>query len=532
MSLRSNGSPRPLASRLARLWAAPAAICAGLLFAAPARAASLTQVTAAWNGGNTEPSYITMYEYIPNTVATNPPILVVVHYCGGSASGIFGEAQGGGIISKADSEGFIMVFPQLNGRNCWDVATTASLTHGMGGDTGAIVDMVKYEIKTRNANANRVYSIGSSSGAMMTEALLAVYPDVFKGGAEFAGVPAGCWSVSYTSSNQWSGPCAGGMVTHTAADWGTMVRNMYPGYNGFRPRIQLWHGTADTTISPVNQTEAIKQWTNVLGLPTNPTTTTTVTIGSGSYMRQQWTDASCGVTLLDAWTENNGPHGTDANMNGQYSLPFMNLDKTPFAATDPQTACGSSGTGGSSGTAGSTGSGTAGTSGTAGRGGTTGTAGTNGSGTAGTTGTTGTAGRGGTGGTGGNNNNTSGTAGNSASGTAGNSGSSGTTGTGSGTAGNSASGVAGNGSGEAGTTGTSTGTAGNGSTGTAGNSSPGTAGDNGSTGNGGTSGVTTVQPGCACNVTRSSGALDAFALAGMITVVFRRRRAKRSADKR
>jgi poly(hydroxyalkanoate) depolymerase family esterase len=512
--------------RLVRQLAAPAAICAGLLVAAPARAATMQLVSSGWQVG-TEPSYISMYEYIPSTLATNPPILVVVHYCGGSASGIFGEAQGGGIISKADSEGFIIVLPQLmSGRNCWDVATTASLTHGGGGDTGAIVDMVKYEIKTRNANANRVYSIGSSSGAMMTEALLAVYPDVFKGGAEFAGVPAGCWSVSYTASNQWSGPCAGGQVTHTAADWGTMVRNMYPGYNGFRPRIQLWHGTADTTISPVNQTEAIKQWTNVLGLPTNPTTTTTVTIGSGSYMRQQWTDASCGITLLDAWTENNGPHGTDANMNGQYSLPFMNLDKTPFAATDPQTACSSSGTGGNSGTAGV--SGAAGTSGGGGRGGTTG--------TAGTTGTTGTGGRGGTTGAGGNPNNTVGTAGTTGTsggaGTTGggNNGGSGTTGTSTGTAGTSATGLAGN-NGGSGATGTSTGTAGNSSTGAAGDNSTGAAGDNGS-GSGGTSGITTVAPGCACNVTRGSGALDAFALAGMIAVVFRRRRAKRAADKR
>ncbi len=118
---------------------------------------------------------------------------------------------------------------------------------------------------------------------------------------------------------------------------------MYPGYTGFRPRIQLWHGSADTTISPTNQTEAIKEWTNVMGLPTAPTTTTTVTISGHSYTRQQWTDASCAsITQLDAWTESNGPHGTDANMNGQYSLPFMNLDTTPFAATDPQAACGTS----------------------------------------------------------------------------------------------------------------------------------------------------------------------------------------------
>jgi acetylxylan esterase len=514
-------SLRKLASRPAMYFAATMALSASLLVGASASAASLAAVASGWQQG-TEPSYISMYEYIPGTLAPNPPILVVVHYCGGSASGIFGEAQGGGIISKADAEGFIMVFPQLNGRNCWDVATTASLTHATGttsgGDTKAIVDMVKYELsKHPTANANRVYSIGSSSGAMMTEALLAVYPDVFKGGAEFAGVPAGCWSASYAESNQWSGPCAGGQVTMTAQAWGDLVRKMYPGYTGFRPRIQLWHGSADTTISPTNQTEAIKEWTNVMGLPTNPTTTTTVTISSHSYTRQQWADPSCpSITQLDAWTEANGPHGTDANMNGQYSLPFMNLDTTPFAATDPQAACGTTtGTGGSSGTGGSTGTGgtTTGTGGSSGTGGMAGAKGTGGSGTGtGGTGTTGTGGTGttGTGGTG-----TTGTGGTGTTGTGG-TGTTGTGGTGTtGTGGNN--GTGGDGSSTGGATGTGTG----------GSNTTGSGGDT-STGTGGT--VTTPSPaGCACDVASTSGSLNVLALlAGLFIVTVSRRRTKRS----
>ena len=418
-----------------------------------------------------------MYEYIPSTLATNPPILVVVHYCGGSASGIFGEAQGGGIISKADAEGFIMVFPQLNGRNCWDVATTASLTHATGttsgGDTKAIVDMVKYEIsKHPTANANRVYSIGSSSGAMMTEALLAVYPDVFKGGAEFAGVPAGCWSTSYDASNQWSGPCAGGSVTMTAAAWGTLVKGMYPGYTGFRPRIQLWHGSADTTISPTNQTEAIKEWTNVMGLPTAPTTTTTVTISGHSYSRQQWADPSCtSITQLDAWTESNGPHGTDANMNAPVFTPVheprhdaVRGDRSAGGQSGTGTGTGgSSGTGGTTGTGGATGTGGTGLAGSSGHtGGTTGTGGTGTTGTGGT-GTTGTGGTGtGTGGTG-----TTGTGGTGTTGTGG----TGTTGTGGSSSGT---GTGGNGSSTGGASGTGTG--GSDTSGSGGDTSTGTGG--------------------------------------------------------
>src|SRR3982750_3702879 len=134
--------------------------------------------------------------------------------------------------------------------------------------------MVSYTITRYQANADRVYATGDSSGGMMTQGLLAVYPDIFKGGSAFAGVPAGCWAVG-NPTGSWSNECAGGRVTHTALEWGNLVRAMDAGYSGHRPRVQLFHGDADGTINYNNHREAIKQWTNVLGLSTDPTSTDT-----------------------------------------------------------------------------------------------------------------------------------------------------------------------------------------------------------------------------------------------------------------
>jgi poly(hydroxyalkanoate) depolymerase family esterase len=313
----------------------------GLLAPASAQAASLAGPIGGWASG--VPTYVSMYEYVPAKLAANPPILVVSHYCGGTAAGVFGEAQGGGLVSAADQYGFLMIFPQTS-NNCWDVGTAKSLTHDGGGDTQAIAEMVKFEIAKRGADPNRVYATGTSSGAMMTEALLAVYPDMFKAGAEFSGVPAGCWSVS-DPSGQWSSPCAGGTVSYTAQQWGDMVRAMDSGYSGYRPRIQLWHGTADATINYNNQTEAIKEWTDVLGLGVNPTSTDALTFNGHSWSRESWQDA-CGFTVLEAWSEQNGPHGTDANLNATYVIPFLGLDKT---GPDLEVAaCGDAGSSGSS----------------------------------------------------------------------------------------------------------------------------------------------------------------------------------------
>ena len=124
-----------------------AAISLGLLAsAAPARAASLVQVTrSTWAGTVTLPSYMQMYIYVPDRVATNPAIYISCHSCGSTATGQIGNVP----MAKAaaDSQGFILIFPDNPGRNCWDVGTTKALTHDGGGDTYVVVQMIRYAIK-------------------------------------------------------------------------------------------------------------------------------------------------------------------------------------------------------------------------------------------------------------------------------------------------------------------------------------------------------------------------------------------------
>ena len=337
-------------------------ISLGQFAAVPAEAASLQPVSN-W-GASGVPTYISMYIYVPDKPAANPPILVVSHYCGGSASGVFGQAQSGGVVSAADKYGFIMIFPQTTNpatsAKCWDVGSSQSLTHDGGGDTQAIAQMVKYTITTYHANPDRVYATGDSSGGMMTEALLAVYPDIFKAGASFAGVPAGCWSLGWSSASNWGSTCAGSgnpavsSVNETAQQWGDKVRAMYPGYSGYRPRAQLFHGDQDQYIAYTNLREGIKEWTNVLGLSTDPTSTETgLTLGTHQATRQRWQN-SCGYVVLEAITSIGGDHGpSDALFDSTYVIPFLGLDNTD--AVDPEVAqCGTGGAGGASATGGAT----------------------------------------------------------------------------------------------------------------------------------------------------------------------------------
>jgi len=97
---------------------------------------------------------------------------------------------------------------------------------------------------------------------MMTNVLAGAYPDLFSAGAAFSGVPYGC----FAGDSMWNSQCATGELIKTAQAWGDQARTGYPGYTGARPRLQLWHGTADTTLYYQNLVEANKQWSNVLGV--------------------------------------------------------------------------------------------------------------------------------------------------------------------------------------------------------------------------------------------------------------------------
>ena len=267
------------------------------------------------------PEHIGMYIYVPEFLSDKPPVVVSCHSCGNSANGQVGNNKN--ILKAADRKGFIVVFPDNSQRNCWDVGSEKSLTHDGGGDTHAIAQMVKYALCAYGGDPEQVFVMGGSSGAMMTQALLAVYPDIFKAGSARAGVPAGCWAVEYSESSRWSGPCGSGMVCKTAQEWGDIARAMYSEYKGPRPKVQLFHGTMDTVVNYKNMAESIKMWTNVLGLETYPTDTDTIETGISKYDREFWKDES-GEVALEVWHGIDGSHSM--GYEESYILRFFGLD--------------------------------------------------------------------------------------------------------------------------------------------------------------------------------------------------------------
>ncbi|MEV3936082.1 PHB depolymerase family esterase [Glycomyces sp. NPDC049804] len=307
---------RLIRAAVAALVALPLALSAVVLAASPASAASLTRVTDF--GSN--PTGLGMYLYVPDNVAPEPALLVLVHYCGGSAGAVFG-GNGRDYVTAADRYGYVIVLPEATreGR-CFDVSTRAGLTRDGGSDSTGIKAMVDWTRQRYNVDPDRIVVSGFSSGAMMTNVLAAQYPDVFSAASAFSGVPAGCFATS--DGSLWNGTCSSGNSIKTAQQWGDIARAMHPGYAGPYPRMQLWHGTEDTVLAYPNYGESIKQWTNLHRLSQTPATT--------DRPQTNWTRTRYGATGTHATIEGISIAGTGHTLPQPgmlaYAIAFLGLD--------------------------------------------------------------------------------------------------------------------------------------------------------------------------------------------------------------
>ncbi len=295
------------------------AVSLSLPAAPQAAVASLTPIS---NFG-TNPTGLQMNLYRPNNVKANPPILLALHGCQGSGPYLY---QSQDFASLADQYGFLVIYPSTPGAACWDVSSDQALTRNGGSDPVGLMSMITYTEQHYGGNPNAVFVTGQSSGGMMTNVMLADYPDVFKAGAAFMGVPYHCFATGTVRG--WNGPCGGGQVNKTPQQWGDLVRGTaYPGYTGPRPRMQLWHGTNDTTVNYNNLAEEIKQWTDVLGVSQNPSSTDTP---AANWTRTRYNNGA-GTTQVEAYSISGAGHelpvkGTAMAAN---AIHFMGLDSTP-----------------------------------------------------------------------------------------------------------------------------------------------------------------------------------------------------------
>lgn len=316
--------PTRLPAKAAALGAvASLALAAGVLIGgAPARAAGLQEVT----GFGYNPSGLRFFLYVPARVQPQAPLLVVNHYCHGDAAGMVNGSQ---FDELAEAYGYIAIYPQVTGRQdqCFDLASPGAIKHDGDSDPAGIRSMVAWTQQRHRIDASRIFATGVSSGGMMTQELMGTYPDVFAAGSSFAGVPFGCFTIGTNIWSGWNSDCAQGRITMTGKQWGDIVRAAHPGYTGPRPRLQLWHGAVDETVSYVNFGESVKQWTDVAGVPAAPSSVDHPTaVDTRSVYRD-----SRGTVVLETHSLAGVGHGLP--VDAAAAVHFFGLDSGPTPTT-------------------------------------------------------------------------------------------------------------------------------------------------------------------------------------------------------
>ncbi|WP_075188117.1 extracellular catalytic domain type 1 short-chain-length polyhydroxyalkanoate depolymerase [Teredinibacter haidensis] len=262
------------------------------------------------------PSNLDMHVYVPENLPNMAPILLAVHYCSGDGPTFYRNTQ---YANMAEQYGFIVIYPTVTrSSKCFDVSSPDALTRDGGSDPVALMSMIQFVQSQYNTDDTRIFVTGVSSGAMMTNVMLALYPEVFNAGAAFAGVPYSCFATN--GSSEWNSSCANGTTAKTAQEWGDAVRNANPDYTGEYPRFQLWHGTADEVLNYANFGEAIKQWTNVHGTSQAPVSTET--LSNGATLTRYGQDA--GAPLVEAYSLEGVSHNLPVNEAAV--MAFFGLD--------------------------------------------------------------------------------------------------------------------------------------------------------------------------------------------------------------
>ena len=215
---------------------------------------TLTPVTSF----GTNPGALNMYYYVPTGITQPAALVLALHGCTQTAS-IYATQSGWNKL--ANRHKFIVVYPEQvaanNSSKCFNWFDATDQSKGQGEDL-SIKQMVDYMKSHFSIDTTKIFVTGLSAGAGMTSVMLATYPKLFNKGAIMAGLPYKASSSSSTAFNAMNG-----LVTKTAAQWSTLVKNENPSYTGPFPHVAIFHGTTDATVNITNATELIKQWTDL-----------------------------------------------------------------------------------------------------------------------------------------------------------------------------------------------------------------------------------------------------------------------------
>ena len=258
--------------------------------------------------------------HVPKGLKGSAPLVVVLHGCTQDAA-VYD--QGSGWSRLADRHGFILLFPEQQRANnpmlCFNWFSGSDTQRGMG-EAASIKAMIDAVRKAHDVDPSRIFVTGLSAGGAMASVMLATYPELFAAGAIIAGVAYGCASGMAEAFD-----CMGGRGHADAAELGQRVRRAST-HKGPWPRVQVWQGSADTTVVASNADAIVLQWANLHGLSPQPDRSDRVE----GYPRRAWLGGD-GRPVIEQYTITGMAHGiplqpgTDEGQSGEAGAHMLDV---------------------------------------------------------------------------------------------------------------------------------------------------------------------------------------------------------------
>lgn len=245
------------------------------------------------------PGALQMRVHVPRTAGAGAPLVVVLHGCAQTAAGY---AQGAGWLALADRFGFVLLCPEQtrsnNANGCFNWFIPTDVARGSG-EAASVAAMVRHAIAAYEIDPGRVFVTGLSAGGAMATVMLAAYPEMFAAGGIVAGLPYGA-----AEDTQAAFAAMRKAPAHSARTWGDKVRKAGPPPARW-PRISIWHGDADTTVTTAAADALALQWTELHGVSQDEPAKT----ASSRHRRTLWRGAD-GEILVEAHRVAGLGHGT------------------------------------------------------------------------------------------------------------------------------------------------------------------------------------------------------------------------------
>ncbi|MPY67342.1 PHB depolymerase family esterase [Deinococcus sp. SDU3-2] len=287
------------------------------------------QATGAWVSGTYTNAYGSRFYrlWVPagyNGSAARP-LMVMLHGC--TQDG-YDFAAGTRMNVQADARNFLVLYPEqgsaYNGADCWNWFYDVNQRRGSG-EPSLIAGMIARVKASYRVDAARVGVAGISAGGAMSSLLACTYPDHVRrvavvAGLQYRAATTATGSVDAMRNGSLYDPNARGSAC--AADMGSLRRPM--------PTL-VFHGTADSTVNPLNGTQTLAQFAQTNDLATDGVDNgnvdsvadaTATATACRSYTRSDYRDSTNGSVLLRRYVVQGLGHAWPGGSTaGSYSDP-------------------------------------------------------------------------------------------------------------------------------------------------------------------------------------------------------------------